>query len=360
MDLAGSPLPQTPPGFYGTDEARRALNLAPGLDELNALTDLPLGIVVESYERAGEVDLKPTILAIVLAILLADTVIALAMRGLVPLSLLRRRESTVSLFAGSVLAGVLLSTLITTNAQAQARTGSEQPGLDATLSTHLAYVLTGSRTIDSVSRAGLEGLTLALNLRTAIEAAPPIGVDLSVDELAFFPLLYWPITAQPPSLSPQVISRIGRFLNGGGTILFDIRNQGGSSGLGPSGRALSYLARRLGVPQLTPVPADHVLTKSFYLLQDFPGRWAGGRVWVEVSGENINDGVARIIVGSNDWASAWAIDQSGRPMFPVVPGGERQREMALRFGVNLLMYTLTGNYKSDQVHVPAILERLGQ
>ena len=43
-----------------------------------------------------------------------------------------------------------------------------------------------------------------------------------------------------------------------------------------------------------------------------------------------------------------------------VPGGERQRELAMRFGVNLVMYVLTGNYKSDQVHVPAILERLGQ
>jgi hypothetical protein len=25
-----------------------------------------------------------------------------------------------------------------------------------------------------------------------------------------------------------------------------------------------------------------------------------------------------------------------------------------------VMYTLTGNYKADQVHVPALLERLGQ
>jgi hypothetical protein len=352
--------PQTPPGFYGTDETRRALNLAPDLHELSALTDLPPGVVVEGYERASEMDLKPTILAIVLAILLADTVIALAMRGLLPLSLFRRREGIASAFAGSLVASAVLSTLITTNAQAQTSTLSEQAGLDATLNTHLAYVLTGSQAIDDVSHAGLEGLSLALNLRTAIEAAPPIGVDLSVDELAFFPLLYWPITARPPSLSLQVVSRIERFLSGGGTILFDTRNQGGASGLGPSGRALGDLARRLGVPQLTPVPADHVLTKSFYLLQDFPGRWADGRVWIEVSGENVNDGVARIIVGSNDWASAWAIDQSGQPMFPVVPGGERQREMALRFGVNLLMYTLTGNYKTDQVHVPAILERLGQ
>jgi hypothetical protein len=109
-----------------------------------------------------------------------------------------------------------------------------------------------------------------------------------------------------------------------------------------------------------PVPLDHVLTKSFYLLQDFPGRWADGAVWVERSDEHVNDGVSSVIVGGNDWASAWAVGNEGRPMFAVVPGGEHQRETAYRFGVNLVMYALTGNYKSDQVHVPFILERLGQ
>src|SRR5271166_5277218 len=67
-----------------------------------------------------------------------------------------------------------------------------------------------------------------------------------------------------------------------------------------------------------------------------------------------------VVVGADDWAAAWAVDGQGRPAFAVVPGGEPQREMAMRFGVNLVMYVLTGNYKSDQVHVPAILERLGQ
>ena len=57
---------------------------------------------------------------------------------------------------------------------------------------------------------------------------------------------------------------------------------------------------------------------------------------------------------------AWAVDGNGRPMFAVVPGGEQQREWAFRFGVNLVMYALTGNYKTDQVHVPALLERLGK
>ncbi|MEC7204327.1 MAG: DUF4159 domain-containing protein, partial [Pseudomonadota bacterium] len=58
--------------------------------------------------------------------------------------------------------------------------------------------------------------------------------------------------------------------------------------------------------------------------------------------------------------AAWSVDRHGRPLYAVVPGGEKQREMAYRFGVNLVMYALTGNYKADQVHVPAILERLGQ
>lgn len=347
--------PQTPPGFYGTEETRRALNLAPNLATLSPLDGLPIGVVVDGYEEASEVDLKPSILAIVLTLLLADAMIALAMRGLVPHGLLRWREGM-----AAIIAAVMLTTLPVSEARAQSISKSEQVGLDSTLSTHLAYVLTGNRSVDETSRAGLEGLSLTLNLRTAIEAEPPIGVDLEFDELAFFPLLYWPVTARPPTLSTETVNRIGRFLDGGGTILFDTRHQGGSSGLGPSSRALRNLARRLGVPQLTPIPADHVLTKSFYLLQDFPGRWAGGRVWIEIPGENINDGVARIIVGSNDWASAWALDRTGQPLFPVVPGGERQREMAFRFGVNLMMYTLTGNYKSDQVHVPAILERLGQ
>jgi hypothetical protein len=104
-----------------------------------------------------------------------------------------------------------------------------------------------------------------------------------------------------------------------------------------------------------------VLTKSVYLLQDFPGRLASGRVWVEAAhGGADHDGVAALIVGSNGWAAAWARDANGNGLYPVAPGGEIQRERALRFGVNLVMYALTGNYKADQVHVPALLERLGQ
>ena len=116
-----------------------------------------------------------------------------------------------------------------------------------------------------------------------------------------------------------------------------------------------------------------MLTRTFYLLQDFPGRHISRDVWVEaapadaerVEGmpfRNLNDNVTPVVIGGNDWAAAWATDQNGRPMYPVGRGftGERQREIAYRFGVNLVMHVLTGNYKSDQVHVPALLDRLGQ
>jgi hypothetical protein len=134
----------------------------------------------------------------------------------------------------------------------------------------------------------------------------------------------------------------------------------GGYGAVDTARRLQTLLVGVKIPPLVAVPADHVLTKSFYLMQDFPGRWIGGTLWVEPVEDRTNDGVSTVVVGSNDWAGAWAVDAQGFPSLPVVPGGEAQREQAYRFGVNLVMYALTGNYKADQVHVPAILERLGQ
>jgi len=108
-----------------------------------------------------------------------------------------------------------------------------------------------------------------------------------------------------------------------------------------------------------------VLTKSFYLMDRFPGRYDGGKLWVERSdseGASVGntDGVSGIIIGSNDYAAAWAMDEMGEPLYAAIPGSDRQHEFAVRTGINIVMYALTGNYKADQVHVPALLERLGQ
>ena len=343
--------PSHPPGFYGTPDARRALNLAGAVKRFTAIGELPAGVARESYVRSNEVDFRPGLLGAALALGLLDLLIAYALRGLLPRLRPRRR--------GAAAAG--LGLLLALGAH-PARAADDSFTVEATSELHLAYVHTGVAEIDEESRAGLAGLTDILGHRTAIEAAAPMEVDPERDELIFFPLLYWPVVEGQQLPSSRAIERLNRFLATGGTILFDTHDQGGRTAFSSAATQarLRQLAAGLNIPPLVPVPPDHVLTKSFYLMQEFPGRWAGGSLWVEPVEDQVNDGVASVIVGGNDWAGAWASDGRGQPLYPVVPGGEPQREQAYRFGVNLVMYALTGNYKTDQVHVPAILERLGQ
>jgi hypothetical protein len=339
--------PRHPPGYYGASGARRALNLGPLVRDSAAMAALPPGVAIEGYGRAPERALMPWLLTAALVLLLIDMAVSLGLRGY----LTARRAGV----AAALLPLLLLPAAA--GAQGQSFEGPDGFALAATTATKLAYVRSGNDELDRLSEAGLYGLSLVLNRRTAAEELGPLGVDLEADDLAFFPLLYWPVDPSQPALSDRAIHKLNEYMKNGGMVLFDTRDQAsGGQGL----QRLRELARGLDIPPLVPVPPDHVLTKAFYLIQDFPGRFAGGQLWVEVNEGRVNDGVSSVILGGNDWAGAWATDEAGRPLSAVVPGGEEQREAAYRFGVNLVMYALTGNYKADQVHVPAILERLGQ
>ena len=236
------------------------------------------------------------------------------------------------------------------------------------------YVLSGDGATDEASRQGLVGLGKFLIERTAVEPGEPFAVNILNDEIAFFPMLYWPVLANARPLPEATLTKIDAYMKQGGMIIFDTKDFGagmptGFSFRGDGGTPLQRLLGNLDIPRLEPVPEHHVLTKSFYLLRSFPGRWDGGQLWVEAEAPRDSDqgrqarrvdGVSSILITSNDFAAAWARDDRNQPLYPVVPGGERQREMAFRTGVNIVMYALTGNYKADQVHVPALLERLGQ
>jgi hypothetical protein len=342
-----------PPGYYGDGGSRHAFNATSDLESLTAMQPPADAQMLQDLLAAGERDLMPWLLAVSLVLMLVDFMIIRLMQG-------RYHRAAIT----AMLAICALATLPTDQVLAQA-TGPDARVLTATTDTRLAYVRTGDRDIDDMSDAGLWGLTEMLRRRTSVEGEKPIGVNVERDEILFFPLLYWPITPSQPALSNAALAKVDAFMKTGGSIFFDTQDQDGPAALGggATGGAkvrLRQLLRRLDIPPLVPVPENHVLTKAFYLMQDFPGRWNGGRLWVEQGGDKSNDGVSSIIIGSNSWAAAWAVDDAGRPLAAVVPGGERQREMAFRFGVNLVMYVLTGNYKADQVHVPAILERLGQ
>jgi hypothetical protein len=344
--------PLHPPGFYGTDSRRRALNLSSSLPAPLAMGPMPAGIAIAGYERQQETDLRPWLLGIAFVLAIVDLGISMAMRGLFRLPRLPRRGLT-----GGVLALVAAAATGVNHAGAQTVVADGSAIAEA-LSTSLAYVRTGDSQVDETSRAGLAGLSVIVNRRTAAELADPVGIDVATDELSFYPLIYWPLAADAALPSATAADNIKTYMAHGGTLLFDTRNKGGGNALeNPLGN-LREIARVLDIPPLAPVPAEHVLARAYYLLPDFPGRWTGP-VWVEQVREHDRDGVASVIAGGNDWAGAWAMDNFQRPMFPVVPGGERQREQAFRFGINLVMYTLTGNYKADQVHLPAIIERLG-
>jgi hypothetical protein len=355
------------PGLYTGGEQRLARNvIAPGTT-LAAAT-WPASVPVEGMDVVTPTDLMAAFLTAALVLLLIDALAALWLAG--------RLFGPLGRSAATLLAVLLLA-----GAPAEAQTDPESPSVAdelarlATSEVTLAYVITGDPEIDRTSQAGLQGLTNTLWNRTSVEPAAPIGVNLETDELAFFPMLYWPVTADQPLPSPDAYRRLNDYLRSGGMIVFDTRDAhlGGFGSGTPEGRRLRLLAAPLDIPPLEPIPEDHVLTRTFYLIQDFPGRHLGRDVWVEAAPpdaeriegmpfRNLNDGVTPVLIGGNDWAAAWAVNDTGRPLLPVGRGltGERQREIALRFGVNLVMHVLSGNYKSDQVHVPALLDRLGQ
>jgi hypothetical protein len=302
--------------------------------------------------------------------LLLDTLLVLYLGGGIVRLIPRMTRSTAAMV-------MIISALTFAAPHARAEDSPNGDVPRAALETKLAYVVTGDRDVDSISKAGLGGLTLFLAQRTALEAGEPAGLDITRDELAFYPLIYWPIVPGASRPSDQTLKRIDSYMKQGGTVLFDTRDAvaappgAGGDTRSPGMLELRKILSSLDIPELEPVPRDHVLTKTFYLLRDFPGRFNSGQLWVEalpaVSEDTASarparggDGVSSIIITSNDLAGAWAMQSDGQPMLPMLEGEPRQRELAFRAGVNIVMYTLTGNYKADQVHVPALLERLGQ
>lgn len=363
---------ENPPGLYGSETGVFAHNLLEADSKLAPLARPQITVPVTSIQYAFDEsrNLKGTLVAAALVLMLLDTLAVFWMGGL--FSRRPRRAGAVTTTAAVLIAlGALFGHADLARAD-DAKPGDEI-AIEAISKTRIAYVLTGVPGDDSISRAGLEGLTRFLVEKTALEPGEPAGVDISRDELSFYPLIYWPIDPAAPMPSQAAIARVDAYMQQGGTVLFDTRDQFangiGADSTSPATERLRDILGNLNVPPLEPVPSDHVLTKSFFILPEFPGRFAGSPLWVEASLDASNaenrpvrtgDGVSPIMITANDFAGAWAVDQNGDAMLPTVPADPMQRIYALRAGVNIMMYMLTGNYKSDQVHVPILLERLGQ
>ena len=364
-DFSGIADASHPPGFYGAGDALIAVNALGPSQELSAADYGPLPVQAGALNVAAPLDLRPWLLGAAFVGFLADTLASLWLGGAFGL----RRASAITA-AIAVLS--LCAVPFDHRAMAAGQAPISDRDKDAALSTHLAYIVTGDARVDETSRAALATLSRVLAQRTSLSPGEPFGLDPAHDELSFYPLIYWPVVASRPQPETAAVTRIAAYMKSGGTFLFDTRDALAAMPGGPAtpeGLWLQKLLAGVDVPELEPVPRDHVVTKSFYLIDGFVGRTTIGQTWIEalpppdpgdtsVHPARAGDSVSPIVITSNDLAGAWATDNEDQPLFPLIPGGARQRELSLRGGVNLVMYTLTGNYKADQVHARDLIERL--
>jgi len=361
FDFNGPVSVEHPAGYYGTREGMKALNVLMPATTIEELDLTPFHLTRASLHAPAPIDGRGFLLSLAFILLLCDGIARICLS-----SAWRPRWAMLALMI------VALMSFGVHEGRAQMRDKPMPTEFyEAALSTHLAYVVTGDGKVDSTSRAGLMSLSRALAARTSLQPADPIGVDISRDELSFFPLLYWPIVANRPQPPAQTLDRVARFMRQGGTLIFDTRDALSQRAgyVTPEGQWLQTMLTGMDIPPLQIVPANHVVTKTFYLLTHFVGRTSVGESWIEalpapsdkmdITPVRAGDNVSPLIITSNDLAAAWATDAYGAPLYPLIPNDERQREMALRGGINLVMYVLTGNYKADQVHVHDLLERLG-
>jgi hypothetical protein len=346
--------PAHPPGLWGDAHGAVALNIGGHVPAL-AAAGLPLGVPVtglDALPRARR--FGPAILAVALALLLADMLISLLLRGT-----LRLRTALILLVPLLALGGF--------GPQARAQAAPDPATVPAgALDPVLAYVRTGDPAIDDISRAGLAAIADRVNQETAAHLAAPHGVTPGVDPLDLYPMLYWPITGATPVPDAKACHALDAFMAGGGLLVID--TDGGGSDATGSGAgfdpgapaALRHATACLAIPPLMRLTAQDTLAHTFFLARSFPGRFDGAPVFIAARGARDADGVSPVVIGSNDWAGAWAVDGAGDPLRALLPDSPGQREHAAWFGVNLVMYALTGTYKSDQVQIPAILRRLAQ
>ncbi len=166
-----------------------------------------------------------------------------------------------------------------------------------------------------------------------------------------FPLLYWGGSGGFPPISEDAVRLLRRHLTYGGMLIAD------SADADPGGAFDTSMRRELGrvFPrvELTRIPNEHVIYKSFYLVDHQAGRILRAPY---LEGVLLEKRYA-VAYCQNDLAGAWSRDSFGRWEYEVTPGGETQREMAFRLGINLVMYALCLDYKDDLVHAPFILKR---
>ncbi|ENN94431.1 DUF4159 domain-containing protein [Bartonella vinsonii] len=368
LDAQNPPRPsyRTPPGLYGVKNNFYALNLLNHSSHFvkqsslsPSLSGNPLSYDIKEKHLTGP------LLGLAILLFAFDNFLTLWMGG----AFFLNRQRNMLLFLPLTI-GFIAFFCHDPRVYAKGTENYNEDIIQAAGATHLAYVVTHNHEIDTTSKNGLEALSQFIAERTMLSPSSVRALDLDKDELAFYPLIYWPIDANSPLPTQKSLEKINSFMKNGGTILFDTRDQIKSSlnlerAATPATQRLQLILKGLSIPALEPASTDHVVARSFYIMPDFPGLYRGSPLWVESSSTNkkeknslgLGDNVSSLLITANNFAGAWALDEKGTWKYPLVPNDPMQRLWAFRAGLNIVIYVLTGNYKADQIHVPALLER---
>lgn len=204
------------------------------------------------------------------------------------------------------------------------------------------------------SQQGLSVQSLATEVwrRTSVEATfPPRGIQ-NLSELGSSPLLFWSLPAELPALDHVQARQLLSWLRAGGTLVLDW--SGSAAHLEQVRAGLEAMVELL-LPggHLERVPRSSVLYRSFYRLKYAAGRT---RIAEDLLGVQL-EGRYAILVSFNDLMSALERTQEGEFRQEVVPGGEEQREEAIRLAVNIVVYAICQDYKDDKIHLDYLKSR---
>lgn len=323
---------ENPPGLYGNSQRPFIHQLGAEQRKLAPVTPSSLAGLTATYYSQAEAQkpLQMPLLLLALVLLVADS--------LLRLNLIHKR-----LLAKAAATGALLvACALPLPAQAQG------PMPEGAQRVQFAFIDSGNQTLNSLSERGLISLSQVIANRTTVEPAPPKKLNPAVDELGFYPIIFWPVTPDLGTISQKAADNLRLYIENGGLLLID-----GLTDLGPAPQAVQVIMNQILPFPLKPLRDDHVLNRSYYLLQgQTPGRQTG-TLWLEQSHR-----LSRVLVGAHDWLGAWAHSAAGQPLRPIPGGGEQRRVKAFQFGVNVVMYALLGDYKADQTHVETLLKRM--
>lgn len=197
----------------------------------------------------------------------------------------------------------------------------------------------------------IEQLMWEVKKRTAIDAREtPIVVQAKDPEIFRHPLILWSATRVSEPFSEAEIRNLQRYFQAGGLLFIDDASLPGQDDFDQFVRG--EIIKLFPSDPLARLSNDHTIYRSFYLLER-----PYGRINRQAFLEGVQQGARTpIIYNRNDLFGAFGRDMMGQWLLPI-EGGQRQRELAFRLGINLLMYATCTDYKRDQVHALPILRR---